>query len=156
MKPLNLIIFTLVAFGFAKCTLNSNESISAESEISTSINLDEFIGSYSGLLVGYNDSGLLDSMAHEGRILKDDSGVFYTDLTDEPIDSIQYFYKWRIHSLVENELDTNDPYFIYKVSTTLKGDSFIRVFEDIHKYPDTAREPYFKNVAKMVKSNKKD
>lgn len=154
MKSLNLFVLSAVTFSFVACSLNSSENSLTESEDSASINLDQFIGSYSGLLEAYGDSGFYDSMAHAGRILKDDTGVFYTDLTDVPIDSIRYYYKWRINQLYEDEIDTNDPVHTYKMSTIIRGDSFIRVFENIHKYPDTAKEPYFKHITRMVKYNK--
>lgn len=156
MKPLNLLLLSAAIFSFVACSLESREINSSQSKDSVSINLDQFIGYYSGLLETYGDSGYYDSMLHEGRILKDDAGVFYTDLTDEPIDSIEYYYKWRINQLTEYEIDTNDPIHTYKVSTIVKGDSFIRVLENIHKYPDTAKEQYFKHVTRMIKTKKEN
>lgn len=156
MKLLKLFLLSATTFSFTACSLESSENNSIHSEDSVSINLDQFIGSYSGLLEAYVDSGFYDSMLHEGRILKDDTGVFYTDLTDEPIDSIKYYFKWRINQLVEDEIDTSDPIHTYKMSTIVRGDSFIRVFENIHKYPDTAKEPYFKHITRMIKTTKED
>lgn len=151
MKPLKLFLLSAVTFNFISCSLESIEISSHYSKDSTSINLDQFIGSYTGLLEAYNDSGFYDSISLDGRILKDDTGVFYTDLTDEPLDSIKYYFKWRINRLVEDETDTNNPIFTYKMSTIVRGDSFIRKFEEIHKYPDTAKEPYLKHITRMIK-----
>ena len=154
MKVLNLIFICVTAFSLTACTLELSENSSTESGTSIPIDLEGYLGPYSGVMISYSDTGFFGSMPHEGKILKDDTGTFYTDLMDVPLDSIQYFFKWRINQLVEYDLDTTGPIYTYKISTTVKGDSFIRVFEEIHKFPDTAKESYFKHITRMIKDNK--